>query len=363
MKKRNEPAPIYIPMCKISPNSISLYQERADSCKGNRDPFFKNTNPQIKYLASLGNLKNNKTSGFISEKACNRLRTAIKLLFWSSGVFSVSNSKIISRAYKKISLLTLTLSGTQHHPDNYIKNNMLNQFFVEVRKYNKNLLYVWRAEKQKNGNIHFHILINIFLPLDLVTKIWNRIQDKEGYISEYREKHKDLSFIDYLYKYPPSSPGHADRLRKAFIKNQANDWKQPNSIDIKGLKNVKKSYSYISKYISKNEYKEQLEKFNSDKISVQEFYKWKALNSIEGRIWFACEKISSIKIDAEIIGPAIEEDLKKIYDQPDIIKKTFDFIDIVCITAERLFNIGCRHLFSLFIRKIPIYSLNINLNF
>ena len=361
MKKRNEPQPIFIPMCKISPNSISLYQECSGSASSRHDPIYNNTNPQVNYLNSLTNLKNNKHSGFISEKACSRLRSAIKLLFWVCGVFSVSDKKIISQAYKKISLLTLTLSGRQRHPDNYIKNKMLNQFFVELRKYNKNLIYVWRAEKQKNGNIHFHVLINIYLPLDLVTKIWNRIQDKEGYISDYHSKHKDLTIIDYFYKYPPSSPGAADKLRKSFIKNQANNWMQPNSIDLKGLKSVKKAFSYISKYLSKNEFFVKNEKFINNEISAEDFFDYKRLNSIDGRIWFASEAISQIKIDAEIVGPAIESDLAKLYSIPDILKKSFDFIDIICVSAEKLFNLGCRHLFSLFIRKIPNFSLNINL--
>lgn len=361
MENRTQNEITRIPVCKVSPNSVILYDELYGYVKHKRDPLYLCSADGSMVPIRNENLKNNKHAGFISDKACNNLRKAIKLMFWLCGVFSVKNNKIQSNSFKKISLLTLTLSGRQRQPDNEIKNKMLNQFFVEIRKYNHNLIYVWRAEKQHNGNIHFHILINIYLPLDLITKIWNRIQFKEGYIDDYHEKHKNLTFIDYVYMYPAKSNKQLTDRRKAFIKNQKNNWLQPNSVDIHSLKNIKKSYSYISKYLSKNEFTEKNESLKSGTISPESFFEWKRLNSIDGRIWFASEKISSINIESEMIGPSIEKEIKQLYDDPEVKKKDFDFVNVICISAERLFNLGCKKLFSLFIKAIPIPNIMYNL--
>lgn len=136
-------------------------------------------------------------------------------------------------------LITLTLSSAQVHSDKWIKKNMLNQFLVELRNESINLNYVWKAEKQENGNIHFHILINRRIGWRNVRTTWNRIQDKCGYIAPYTE----------IF-------GGTD----------------PNSTDVHGLVKVKKVYNYLLKYLCKP---------GTD-------------GSIEGRVWAASNSLKGL---------------------------------------------------------------------
>lgn len=118
----------------------------------------------------------------------------------------------------KIAFITLTLPAKQIHTDNEIKAICLNQFLVEAKKKWNVKNYVWKAEKQNNGNIHFHVLVDQFVPYQELRNTWNRIINKLGYVDRYREIHHKLS---------------------------------PNSTDIHSLKKVKNVYSYISKYMHK----------------------------------------------------------------------------------------------------------------
>lgn len=66
----------------------------------------------------------------------------------------------------------------------------------------KLLAYVWVAELQKNGNIHFHVLLNQRPPIKWLTKLWNQagnsidvrsinnLNHASCYIRKYMEKEK-----------------------------------------------------------------------------------------------------------------------------------------------------------------------------
>lgn len=114
--------------------------------------------------------------------------------------------------------ITLTLSDWQKHDDKYIKSKMLNNFLTQLRKRFQGISYIWKAEKQGNGNIHFHIIATEFVDWKWVRKVWNKIQLKHGYIKRYATEF-----------------GNTD----------------PNSIDVEGLRHVKDCMSYMYKYVSK----------------------------------------------------------------------------------------------------------------
>jgi hypothetical protein len=362
MKKRDKPVITRIPMCKVSPNSVVLYDDLDGYTRKGNSKIYVDTEHYYTPANNTANLRNNKHSGFLSKKSVSRLRAAIKYLFWLSGVFTIKNDKIISHAYKRVSMLTLTLSSPQVHNDNYIKSKMLNQFFIELRKFNSNLIYLWRAERQKNGNLHFHVLINIYLPLNLLLSTWNRIQAKEGYLQPYTEKHKYLSFIDYCLLYPPRKFSDYNARRKAYINQKSTGWANPNSLDIQSLKNVKNSYSYCSKYVSKCEYTEIQEKYSNNEISEKEYKDFVSANAIQGHIWYASESILNISSIPEMISSSLDAEISQLHEIKDIFIKEFTYLKVICISAERLFNLGFFHLFNLFRRQLPTDNILLTLN-
>lgn len=90
---------------------------------------------------------------------------------------------------KKLVMVTVTLSQAQFHSDKFIKQYLLRDFLLYLRAEFNVVNYIWKAEKQKNGNIHFHILIDRYVDQELIQEAWNTIQNSYGYMSEYYAVH------------------------------------------------------------------------------------------------------------------------------------------------------------------------------
>lgn len=135
--------------------------------------------------------------------------------------------------------ITLTLSAPQKHSDKEVKSLMLNQFLTELRTAHGCKNYYWVAEAQENGNIHFHILIDEFLDKNTLTAMWNRIQQKLGYI-----------------------PATANPTDKAYPSTQ-----------IEKVKNGANMATYVSKYLTKDEENKR---------------------KIEGRLWSCSREIAHL---------------------------------------------------------------------
>jgi hypothetical protein len=199
---------IVIPYVSIKPGFITTYEQVE-----NRRP-----RTEAQRLNEL-NLRETATEGEISEKAERRIKTAIDWLLFMALPKKVKAPKTGKQFTFKINFITLTLAAPQLHSDNDIKKSLLNQFLTEAREQWGVQNYVWRAEAQRNGNIHFHIVTDVFCPWWQVKRTWNRIQEKLGYITAFQAKH-----------------GHRD----------------PNSTDIHSVARIKNISAYLAKYCTKN---------------------------------------------------------------------------------------------------------------
>jgi hypothetical protein len=200
--------PILIPYVSIKPGFITTYEQVE-----NRRP---RTQSQI--LNEL-NLKETATEGEISQKAERRIKTAIDWLLFMALPKKAKAPKTGKEFSFKINFITLTLAAPQMHPDKVISASCLHQFLIEARQQWGLQNYVWRAEAQRNGNIHFHIVTDVFCPWSQVKRTWNRIQEKLGYVTAFQAKH-----------------GHRD----------------PNSTDIHSVARIKNISAYLAKYCAKN---------------------------------------------------------------------------------------------------------------
>lgn len=61
-------------------------------------------------------------------------------------------------------------------------------FIKELKKQSLTLNYLWKAETQKNGNIHFHIIIDEFIDKKIIERIWLNRMAALGYLSDYKKK-------------------------------------------------------------------------------------------------------------------------------------------------------------------------------
>ncbi len=161
--------------------------------------------------------KLNKSIGQLSRKAKARMNNAINWMIYLSEGKEYHSKKTKKKHKLHINFITLTLSAKQMHDDRFIVNKMLRPFLRWMKQKGNNL-YVWRAETQHNGNLHFHITSNKYLHYEAIRNKWNDIQRKTGYMKKYLESGGDDN---------------------------------PNSTDIKGVKDKDLLAGYMVKYMGK----------------------------------------------------------------------------------------------------------------
>lgn len=304
-----------IPHVAIHPSSINLYStvewyER------------KRFTPKHNHLIESDKKHNGKVSGIAGRKIT---KAVDYLLFMAND--KILPSKIHGKVFKfKIAFITLTLPSPQVHPDNVIKEQCLNQFLVEVRKKYNVVNYIWRAEKQKNGSIHFHILLDKFLPWSELRDLWNRIVNKLGYVERYRDSMRAFHSGGFRVRENLLKSWDYKSQVNAYQAGKANDWSSPNSTDIHSIKKVGDVRKYVMKYTSKDDVN----------------------GVIEGRIWGCNFELSNIKGAVEIADAALSSEIAFLCSKfPDKVYKS-EYFSVIHVSVQELYNLNCVELFKLF---------------
>ncbi|MCP4178127.1 MAG: hypothetical protein GY756_10200 [bacterium] len=152
----------------------------------------------------------------------------------------------------RMSFVTLTLPSKQTTSDLKIKSKSLNQFLIELRKYYDVKNFVWKAELQKNENIHFHLILDKYVDYQALRRRWNRILEKDGYVTAYREKFSNMSLNQYHTYRNLHRKCDFKKSSIAYAQGMKTRWKSPNSVDVKSVKSKKELASYLAKYVSKS---------------------------------------------------------------------------------------------------------------
>lgn len=72
----------------------------------------------------------------------------------------------------------ITLTYGKDYPTDHESKKHLNHFLKRLNRLHKECKYVWVAEKQKRGAIHYHILTPYFTDKEWVNNSWNEIVSK-----------------------------------------------------------------------------------------------------------------------------------------------------------------------------------------
>ena len=145
---------------------------------------------------ALSKLEKGFTTKGVSPATQRKIKKSIFTLFNISEERKVRNIKGIIVSHKVL-FVTLTLCATQFHDDSYITKNLLGDFFDKCRKLGIFKNYVWRAEKQQNGNLHYHIVTDTYASKSMISRIWLSILKKYGYLKKYTDKFTNMSLSDY----------------------------------------------------------------------------------------------------------------------------------------------------------------------
>lgn len=188
--------------------SVPQY-ERSDSGSGKR------------HTNSLRNLEKRDHGGDISKKAEAKIRSAVNWLVMSAKYKRVFDRKSGKHFMFKVNFVTLTIPQGETIPeDKFIKEKVFHPWIQYARKYFGLRNYIWKAETQANGMIHFHVTTDTFLHHRKIRTSWNRILKREGLLETFTAKY-----------------GHED----------------PNSTDVHSVKNIQNLAAYLAKYFTKND--------------------------------------------------------------------------------------------------------------
>lgn len=196
--------------------------------------------------------KSNLHNGKVSLIAKRKIKNGLDYMLFLAKPKKLPNSRAGKKLSFKLNFITLDLSSDQVHSDQVIKRELLHQFLIEAKKKWQVYLCLWKAEKQKNGRIHFHIITDKFIPWNELRNVWNRIQQKLGYVTAYRED-RQLWHRDG-FKFNPDYAPRWDYAaqKKAYQEGLRTDWDNPNSVDIHGTRHIVNLKAYFSKEIAKN---------------------------------------------------------------------------------------------------------------
>lgn len=148
--------------------------------------------------------------------ARQRLVSAVNLLVGTAKTKKLYSEDLKAWFNFRINFVTLTLPSLQQHSDKEIHQKVFKSFIRYWTTRNPSLLYVYKAEVQDNGNLHYHLTTNSFIHHKKLRKMWNKACNLLGYV---------------------------DRCKV----------QDPNSTDVHAVKNVKNLAAYLCKYVSKTD--------------------------------------------------------------------------------------------------------------
>lgn len=203
--------------------------------------------------------------------------------------------------------ITLTLPSDQIHSDQEVTKLVLGNFLDRCRKIGLLSNYVWRAEKQKSGNIHYHILTDSFAYFSVYRRIWYLALRAHGYMAAYSSKFAAMSFNEYSRQ--DFNKGCTPATVAArYARGSRNNWSEPPCVDVEYVDSVESVAKYVSKYISKNGEEDN--------------------NIVQGRSWAASQSVSQ-----SVKSFCTDQELNKFWfhSGAEIIKRKvidFDFFSI-----------------------------------
>ena len=278
--------------------------------------------------------EDNRTHGIVSEKGNKNINLAIDWMVLLANNKTTFNPKFNTNYTWKMNFITLTLSASQVHSDKEIMNNILQPFLDYLRKSYKIKNYFWRAETQANGNLHFHLCLDVFIPWMLLRNKWNKYQNNLGYIDRFEIKCNH---------------------------------RQPNSTDIHSLKNIKKIGAYLAKYCGKNtkgitiictkSIHTSLKLPNVHSLSAWNFPPKKVLffRQVHCKLWSCSQAISKLKKCRVSLSELLEFELTKIKNSKLSRVILHDYATTIMIEVTEFRKLGCnalrdilwKHIFSI----------------
>lgn len=243
---------------KFSLNSTVLLCFKPDQILMTKDYCY-NSKFKDKKVEIMKQNRSTVYNGFIGPSAGRKLKKIISCWSECIDVENSTNKNNSIEFQRKLIFITLTLSSNQRHDDLFLKRKLLNRFLLLIQSKYDVRHYIWKAEKQMNGRLHFHIIIDRFISKFDIQREWNVIQDSFGYLDDYKAK---------------------------FQKNN------PPSTHVEAYDSSEQARDYAIKYMSKKE----IDKLNQGII-------------VRGRVWGCSDSLRNLKLFDTSEKPKLIESL------------------------------------------------------
>jgi hypothetical protein len=264
------------------PTTVETFQIRTNGIL--KYEMFLNSSRSEKRIENEKNLTRGEFKGYLSQKTKSTQKKYLTNWIEAIELHQLHyNKKSLS---EQITFVTLTLPATQVHSDNYLKRECLDRFIVKVKRDYGVLNYFWRAEAQKNGNIHFHLLLDAYIHHSKLRATWNRVLEPHGYINAYASNQKEFHKNGFTLRAGDSRDKETQYL--AYCKGKSEDWRNPNSTDIIKPKQIRNVAAYICKYITKDSIALACDIDTMQEVEIR------LDRPIEGRLWGCSDAIREL---------------------------------------------------------------------
>jgi len=252
-------------------------------------------------------------TGKLTTFSKKKLKRAIGLMVEVAKDKEATNFKTNKTFRFKINFITFTLPAPQGNVDDKTIKTCLNNWIKRARRKHKLCSYVWRAERQANGNIHFHMITDTYIHFRVVRDDWNEVLKPTGLIDKFKAKHHH---------------------------------ENPNSTDIHAVWKVKNLVQYFVKYMSK-EHKDGEEPIQgkiwdcSTNLKTKENC-WEIMEGIYYDNFFELSKNKTIKrIDDTMFTILLIPKTKwKEYICPELLKKWDEYIERIRLKGYELGDVS-----------------------
>lgn len=232
-----------IPMLQIRENSVLMYAV----------PF----GGQTKHLQAFrsDNLKRQREhayKGLFSTGAKKRLAKAVTLLVQTSTPQWIYNPVTKRQMRFRVNFITLTVSSPlDKMTGREAYDKLLVHFLQWLRRTKGCKNYVWKLEFQANGQIHYHITTDTFIPYSEIRDKWNNLQRREGIINSYREAQQEWHKNGFKVRKHLLGKWNYKAQKNAYEYGVKTNWENPNSVDVHKVNSVDDLTSYIVKEVTK----------------------------------------------------------------------------------------------------------------
>lgn len=182
--------------------------------------------------------------GSVTKGVQKRISKAIDVFLQTTDGRWVYNTVTGKDMWFRCGFVTLTISDYCAWKADVCYGKLLKPFLRVMKERHGLQKYMWKYELQDRGNVHYHVLVDQFIPHDRVRGVWNGLQ------------HKNRLTDDYARRY-----GHFN----------------PNSTDIHKVWKIKNLGAYLGKYLQKG----------TDKVCMSEqgFPQLLYDRDVKGKVW------------------------------------------------------------------------------